>query len=59
METAEIERITYRNKIETEHRKLDTEVRLLENNFSVDNSKINTLKKKKLQLKDLLRKLNA
>ena len=59
METAEIERIIYRNKIETEHRKLDTEVRLLENNFSVDNSKINTLKKKKLQLKDLLRKLNA
>ena len=59
MEIAEIERITYRNKIETEHRKLDTEVRLLENNFSVDNSKINTLKKKKLQLKDLLRKLNA
>jgi hypothetical protein len=59
METAEIERITYRNKLKSEHRKLDTEVRLLENNFSTDNNKINILKKKKLQLKDLLRKLNA
>ena len=57
METAEIERITYLNKIETEHRKFDTEVRLLENNFPVDNNKIKTLKKKKLRLKDLLLKL--
>ena len=57
METAEIERIIYRNRVETEHRKLDTEVRLLENNFPVDNNKIKTLKKKKLQLKDLLLKL--
>ena len=47
METAEIERIIYRNRVETEHRKLDTEVRLLENNFPVDNNKIKTLKKKK------------
>jgi len=54
METAEIERMIYRNKVETEHRKLDTEVRLLENTFPVDNNKIKTLKKKKLQLKDLL-----
>lgn len=58
METAEIERTIYLNKIETEHRKLDTEVRLLENNFPVDNNKIKTLKKKKLQLKDLLLKLS-
>ncbi len=54
METTEIERMIYRNKVETEHRKLDTEVRLLENTFPVDNNKIKTLKKKKLQLKDLL-----
>ena len=57
METAEIERITYRNRVETEHRKLDTEVRLLEHCFPVDNNKIKTLKKKKLRLKDLLLKL--
>tara|TARA_Y100000296_G_scaffold43782_1_gene50239 strand:+ start:2019 stop:2204 length:186 start_codon:yes stop_codon:yes gene_type:complete len=57
METAEIERIIYRNRVETEHRKLDTEVRLLENTFPVDNNKIKTLKKKKLRLKDLLLKL--
>jgi hypothetical protein len=49
----------YRNKVETEHRKLDTEVRLLENTFPVDNNKIKTLKKKKLQLKDLLVRLDA
>jgi hypothetical protein len=59
METAEIERMIYRNKVETEHRKLDTEVRLLENTFPVDNNKIKTLKKKKLQLKDLLVRLDA
>ena len=58
MEIAEIKRTIYLNKIETEHRKLDTEVRLLENNFPVDNNKIKTLKKKKLQLKDLLLKLS-
>jgi len=59
METTEIERMIYRNKVETEHRKLDTEVRLLENTFPVDNNKIKTLKKKKLQLKDLLVRLDA
>ena len=59
METAEIERIQYRNRLESEHRKLDTEVRLLENDLPLDNNKIKTLKKKKLRLKDLLVKLNA
>tara|TARA_R110000744_G_scaffold360498_1_gene468014 strand:- start:325 stop:504 length:180 start_codon:yes stop_codon:yes gene_type:complete len=59
METAEIERIIYRNKLKSEHRKLSTEVRLLENNYTTDNNNIKTLKKKKLQLKDLLVKLNA
>ena len=59
METAEIERIIYRNRVETEHRILDTEVRLLENDLPLDNNKIKTLKKKKLRLKDLLVKLNA
>ena len=59
METVEIERTLYRNKLEAEHRKLDTEVRLLENNFPVDNNKIKALKKKKLQLKDLLVRLDA
>ena len=59
METAEIERIQYRNRLESEHRKLDTEVRLLENDLTLDNNKIKTLKKKKLRLKDLLVKLNA
>ena len=59
METTEIERMIYRNKVETEHRKLDTEVRLLEDTFPVDNNKIKTLKKKKLQLKDLLVRLDA
>ena len=59
METAEIERIQYRNRLESEPRKLDTEVRLLENYLPLDNNKIKTLKKKKLRLKDLLVKLNA
>ena len=59
METAEIERIIYRNKLETEHRKLDTKVKILQNNFPLDNNKIKTLKKKKLRLKDLLVKLDA
>ncbi len=59
METAEIELIIYRNKLKSEHRKLSTEIRLLENNFPVDNNKIKTLKKKKLQLKDLLVRLDA
>mgnify|MGYP001127183504 FL=1 len=59
MEPAEIERIIYRNRLETEHRKLDTKVKILQNNFPLDNSTIKTLKKKKLRLKDLLVKLDA
>ena len=59
MATAKIEPITYRNKIETEHRKLDKEVKILQNNFPLNNNKIKTLKKKKLKLKDLLVRLDA
>ena len=59
MEPAEIERIIYRNRLETEHRKLDTKVKILQNNFPLDNSTIKTLKKKKLRLKDLLVRLDA
>ena len=59
MAIAEIEPINYRNRLKTEHRKLDKEVKILENNFPLDNTKIKTLKKKKLQLKDLLIRLDA
>jgi len=59
MAIAEIEPINYRNRLKTEHRKLDKEVKILENNFPLDNTKIKTLKKKKLQLKDLLVRLDA
>ena len=59
METAKIEPINYRNRLKTEHRKLDKEVKILENNFPLDNNKIKTLKKKKLKLKDLLVRLDA
>jgi hypothetical protein len=59
MEPAEIERIIYRNRLEAEHRKLDTKVKILENGFPLDNNKIKTLKKKKLRLKDLLVRLDA
>ena len=59
MEPAEIERIIYRNRLETEHRKLDTKVKILQNNFPLDNNTIKTLKKKKLRLKDLLVRLDA
>ncbi len=59
METTKIERIIYRNKLETEHRKLDTKVKILQNNFPLDNNTIKTLKKKKLRLKDLLVRLDA
>ena len=59
METPKIEPINYRNRLKTEHRKLDKEVKILENNFPLDNTKIKTLKKKKLQLKDLLVRLDA
>ena len=59
MAIAEIEPINYRNRLKTEHRKLDTKVKILQNNFPLDNTKIKTLKKKKLQLKDLLVRLDA